>query len=73
MRKAEAGHLIGFVLVLVAVPWALAQAMWDTAAWLVGFDILLNGLPVALQRYNRALLMDLIESTSGRNETAEEV
>jgi hypothetical protein len=56
MRSAEASHAVLFVAVLPVVVNALARGWWAAAAWTLGFDLVLNGYPVMLQRYNRALL-----------------
>jgi hypothetical protein len=56
MRDAEASHAILLVLTLGIVVHAAARGWW-TAAWCtLLFDVLVNGYPVMLQRYNRALL-----------------
>lgn len=56
MRDAEASHAILFVATLGLGAGARVRG-WRTAArWTVLFDVLLNGYPVVLQRYNRALL-----------------
>jgi hypothetical protein len=56
MRDAEASHAILFVLTLGVAAAAATQAWWMTAVLVVVFDILMNGYPVMLQRYNRARL-----------------
>lgn len=56
MKDAEASHAILLVLTLAVVANALAHGWWAAALWTVVFDLLLNGYPVLLQRYNRALL-----------------
>jgi hypothetical protein len=56
MRTAEASHLILFLATLGMVVHALARQWWGGAAATMAFDVLLNGYPVMLQRYNRALL-----------------
>jgi hypothetical protein len=56
MRDAEASHLLLFVVTLVVVANAAARGWWAAAAWTLLFDVLLNGYPVLLQRYNRILL-----------------
>lgn len=56
MRDAEASHAIMFAVSLLAVGYAAARGWWDVAAWTALFDVLVNGYPVLLQRYNRALL-----------------
>jgi Glycosyl-4,4'-diaponeurosporenoate acyltransferase len=56
MRDAEASHFILLVLTLGVVANALVRRWWSAAGWTLLFDILMNGYPVMLQRYNRALL-----------------
>jgi hypothetical protein len=56
MRDAEASHAILFVLTIVVVLNALAHGWLVAAAATLLFDVLLNGYPVMLQRYNRGLL-----------------
>lgn len=56
MRDAEASHAILLVLTLAVVVHAAARGWWAAAAWTLFFDVLVNGYPVMLQRYNRALL-----------------
>ena len=51
------GSLIGFTLVVVG--HAVLRGWWAPAAWTLLFDVVLNGYPVLLQRYNRALLARL--------------
>jgi hypothetical protein len=48
--------LILLVLTFGVVVHAAARGWWAAAGWTVVFDVLLNGYPVMLQRYNRALL-----------------
>ena len=61
MRKAETGHVLIFVLMLVFVGYALLQGWLDAVAWLLLFNILINGYPIMLQRYNRIKLQELID------------
>jgi hypothetical protein len=56
MRDAEASHAILLIVTLGAAAVSAAEHRWMTAAWILLFDVLLNGYPVMLQRYNRALL-----------------
>ena len=56
MSTAEASHGIALVLSLGAVAHAAARGWWLAAAVTLGLDVLINGYPVMLQRYNRALL-----------------
>ena len=56
MRDAEASHAVLFVagLATAAVLGGLGHSVGAT--WVIVFDVLLNGCPMMLQRYNRALL-----------------
>lgn len=56
MRDAEASHAILLIVTLAAAVVSAVGGGWTTSAWIVSFDLLLNGYPVMLQRYNRALL-----------------
>lgn len=56
MRDAEASHAILLVAGLAVVAHAAARGWWSAAAWTLVFDVLVNGYPVLLQRYNRAIL-----------------
>jgi hypothetical protein len=64
MRDAEASHATIFVGTLAVVVWDLARGWWDAAAWVLLFDVLVNGYPVLLQRYNRARLRHRFSSAS---------
>ena len=61
MRKAEAGHVYIFLLMLVFVSYALLNGWLDAVVWMLAFNILINGYPIMLQRYNRILLQELIQ------------
>ena len=56
MKDAEASHFILLVLTLGVVFHAAARGWWGAAAWTLLFDVLVNGYPVMLQRYNRSRL-----------------
>lgn len=56
MRDAEASHAILLFATLGIAAQAAARGWWAAAGWTVLFDVALNGYPVMLQRYNRALL-----------------
>lgn len=56
MRDAEAAHFILLVATLVVVVHAAARGWWTATLLTLAFDLLMNGYPVMLQRYNRALL-----------------
>jgi hypothetical protein len=56
MRTAEASHAILLVASLGYVAGAASQGWWAAAATALVLDVLVNGYPTMLQRYNRALL-----------------
>lgn len=56
MKDAEASHAILFVATLGVVVHAASRGWWTAAGLTLVFDTLMNGYPVMLQRYNRALL-----------------
>jgi len=56
MCDAEATHVILFVAMLGVVALEIAAGNRAAAVWIVVFDVMVNGYPVMLQRYNRALL-----------------
>jgi hypothetical protein len=60
MRKAETGHVLIFAVVLLFVCYALLRGWLDAVVWLLLFNILINGYPIMLQRYNRIKLQELI-------------
>ena len=55
-QDPEAGHLIIFVVIAGITVWALISGWWDTAAWLLLFNVLHNGYPVLSVRQVRARL-----------------
>ncbi len=59
MRKAETGHVVVFVIMLLFAGYPLLQGWWDSVAWIIFFNILINGYPIMLQRYNRIKLAAL--------------
>lgn len=56
MCDAEASHAILLVATFGVVGLQAATGNWTAAAWVLVFDVAMNGYPVMLQRYNRALL-----------------
>ena len=56
MCDAEATHVILFVAMFGVVALEIAAGNRAAAVWIVVFDVMVNGYPVMLQRYNRALL-----------------
>ena len=61
MRKAETGHAVIFVLVLLFVGYGLLNGWLDAVVWMLLFDVLINGYPIMLQRYNRIKLQELVD------------
>ncbi len=55
-KDAETGHLCIFLAITAITVWALASGWWDTAGWLVLFNLLHNGYPVLSMRQLRARL-----------------
>ena len=56
MQQAEAIHEILLVVTLAVAAGAAVRGWWAAAGWLLLFNVLFNGYPAMLQRYNRALL-----------------
>lgn len=65
MRVAEASHAVLLFLTLAWVAGVAARGQLEAAAWTLFFDVLVNGYPVMLQRYNRALLARRFGPPSG--------
>ena len=59
MRNAEATHAVLFVATLPVLAHAVVRRWWAAAAWTLAFDVVLNGYPVMLQRYNRGRLANV--------------
>jgi hypothetical protein len=53
MCKAETGHVLSFMLMFLFIGYALLRSWFDAAAWLLAFNVLINGYPIMLQRYYR--------------------
>jgi hypothetical protein len=56
MRDAEASHAVLLVLTTGVAAQAAMRGWWAAAGWTLLFDVLVNGYPVMLQRYNRGYL-----------------
>ena len=63
MQDAEAAHALLFLAVSAFAAGALLAGWFDTGAWLTLFNVLFNGYPVMLQRFNRLRVQSL---TKGR-------
>lgn len=66
MRDAEASHFILFGVMVGVSANAAARSWWGAAGWTLLFNTLLNGYPVMLQRYNRALLSQRFDMRTGQ-------
>ena len=60
MRKAETGHAIIFILIFLFISYALLRGWFDAVGWMLAFNVIINGYPIMLQRYNRIKLQELI-------------
>lgn len=60
MRKAETGHAFIFVLMVLFSGYPLLRGWLDAVGWMLAFNILINGYPIVLQRYNRIKLQERI-------------
>lgn len=56
MKAAEAVHGVMFAAMVPVAAAAVAAGWVRWAAWLLLFDLVVNGYPAMLQRYNRARL-----------------
>ena len=56
MQQAEAIHEILLVVTLAVAVNAAVRGWWAAAGWLLLFNVVFNGYPAMLQRYNRARL-----------------
>ncbi len=61
MRNAETGHVLIFVLVFLFVGYAALNGWLDAVVWILLFNLIINGYPIMLQRYNRIKLQELID------------
>ena len=64
MRRAETGHVLIFVLMLLFISYALLKGWFDAVGWMLAFNVVINGYPIMLQRYNRIKLQELIQRQS---------
>jgi len=60
MRKAEAGHLTIFLVILLFAGMAMTRGWFDAAGWMLLFSAIFNGYPIMLQRYNRMRLYQIV-------------
>ncbi|MBT3337333.1 MAG: hypothetical protein HN855_08805 [Anaerolineae bacterium] len=60
-QNAELAHLLIFVIVTFFMAYSLLQGWWLSAFWVLFFNMLFNGYPVLVQRYNRLRINRLLE------------
>jgi len=61
MQSAETGHVLIFMLMLLFIGYALLRGWFDAAGWMLVFNVMINGYPIMLQRYNRIKLQELLQ------------
>jgi hypothetical protein len=61
MRDTETAHLVVFLMVFLFIGYAFWTSRFDAAAWLLVFNLLFNGYPIMLQRYNRTRVRRLLD------------
>jgi hypothetical protein len=59
MRQAETGHVFIFMLMVLFSGYAWLRGWFDAVGWLLAFNVIINGYPIMLQRYNRIRLQKL--------------
>jgi hypothetical protein len=64
MRKAETGHLLIFIFMLLFAGYAWLNGWLDAVGWISLFNILFNVYPIMLQRYNRIKLQELASQSN---------
>lgn len=69
MQKAEAGHLLAFLIVTAIAAFAAVRTGIYFAVWLLLFNVPFNLYPVMLQRYNRARLRRIQEKSESKHVT----
>jgi hypothetical protein len=65
MRHAETGHVISLVPILLFGGYAAVRGWPDAVIWSVIFNVVVNGYPIMLQRYNRNRLGSLVARAGG--------
>ncbi len=60
MQNAETGHALIFILMFLFVGYAALNGWFDAVVWILLLNILINGYPIMLQRYNRIKLQESI-------------
>ena len=65
MDGAEVAHALAFMVAATLAAGAIFLRWFDAAGWLTFFNVLFNGYPVMLQRYNRMRLDPLQRAGRG--------
>ena len=71
-KGAEVCHGATFILALLVALFMLAVGQFREAAWIVAFNVLLNGYPVMLQRANRWRVQQIRASARQAHLTSEQ-
>ena len=66
MQNSETYHVIAFILIAIATIYALYSGYFSTVGWLLVFNILINGYPIMLHRYNRNRVQQLLKTIRSR-------
>ena len=61
-RNAEQGHALIYIIVSGFTLYALLQQWWQAAFWYFLFNMLINGYPIMVQRYNRDRISRILKS-----------
>ncbi len=59
MMDVETAHMLIWIIVGMIQVYAMARGWWEVATWLFLWNMLLNGYPVMVQRYNRMRIRQL--------------
>ncbi len=60
MRRAEAIHVFSFLPIWPFICYSVLRKWSNAAGWLLLFNLMVNGYPIMLQRYNRIRLHKLL-------------
>ncbi len=60
MRRAEAIHVVSFLSIWPFIGYSVMRKWFDAAGHLLLFNLMINGYPIMLQRYNRIRVHKLL-------------
>jgi hypothetical protein len=67
IRAAETDHTIALLIMVVITIYAVTNAWWALAGWLLLANIVANVYPIMVQRHNRARLLPVLERLGSQN------